>query len=180
MNGQQAIKAGTRVQTRKWTPEVHTGTVTRVDGDDDLRERAAEGDPDSTRYVYVHWDGTEFTETQMDPAEVETIDGHGDPSTPYAVVNYAGDKISTFRNYAGRMVTTRAADAPATGSRCYGSPSAGMEADCGQPGPHGEHEFVAAPPATSRTCFGSPSPVFEADCGQPGPHGEHEFVVAPR
>lgn len=79
------ISPGNRVQTHKWAPHVHTGTVTRVDTDADLRERAEDGDTDPTRYVYVKWDGAAFTEDQLDPIELELIEGSGDPAAPYAV-----------------------------------------------------------------------------------------------
>lgn len=53
---------------------------------------------------------------------------------------------------------------------CLGAPE-GFQADCGQPGPHGEHDYDE----TERCCLGAPA-GFEADCGRPGPHGPHPIT----
>lgn len=70
------IERGTRVQTHKWSPELFTGTVTNVSDDGES--------------VYVRFDGTSFTECEMDRADVEVVPGSGDSTVPYAVV-YAAD-----------------------------------------------------------------------------------------
>lgn len=85
------INPGDRVQTHQWAPQVHTGTVTRVDTDADLRERAAEGDHDPTLYVCVRWDGTSFSEFQHHPDELTLVPGSGDDAAPYAVA--AADEV---------------------------------------------------------------------------------------
>jgi hypothetical protein len=68
---------GDRVCTRKWAPEIHTGTVTSVHEDGET--------------IYVRWDGASFTEDEMDVSEVEKIEGHDDDATaPYVVMYPTG------------------------------------------------------------------------------------------
>jgi hypothetical protein len=60
-------------------------------------------------------------------------------------------------------------------SHCHGSPAAFIEADCGDVGPHDEHEFTDA----ERQCLGSPAAFIEASCGHVGPHGQHPLNMDP-
>lgn len=62
------INPGTRVHTTQWGGL--DGTVTSVHEDGDT--------------IYVKWDGVSFTEDEVLLAEVEVIDGTGDPAVPYA------------------------------------------------------------------------------------------------
>ena len=83
------MKVGNRVRDRKWGG-TETGTITRVDEDQDIRDRMAEGDDDQTAYVYVKWDGTSFSEDQLEPGEVELIEGTGDPEVGVGVFYMPG------------------------------------------------------------------------------------------
>ncbi len=60
-------------------------------------------------------------------------------------------------------------------SHCHGSPWSFLQADCGDVGPHNEHDYTD----TDRVCLGSPEPFIEADCGRAGPHDKHPFSEIP-
>ncbi len=58
---------------------------------------------------------------------------------------------------------------------CHGSPFEFIEADCGDVGPHDEHDFNRA----DKMCLGSPAEFIEAGCGRVGPHNKHPMSQEP-
>lgn len=61
-------------------------------------------------------------------------------------------------------------------THCHGSPSEMFQADCGDVGPHDEHEIPTTETGKRElTCIGSPAAFLEADCGDVGPHDKHPY-----
>lgn len=79
------MQPGNRVRDRGKWGGTETGTVTRVDDQSDIDERRADGDDDPTRYVYIKWDGTSFSEDQLHPDEVQLIPGTGDTEVGFGI-----------------------------------------------------------------------------------------------